>query len=152
MVFNATFINISVVSWPSGLLVEESGENIYHMMLCTSPWSRFELTITVVIGTYYLGSCKSNYHIRYIFFFSIAENVQIWLVCYYNNYNLPNNLLVCLFDGVERHFQQYFSCIVAVSFIGGGNRRKPVSHDAMHFAVIEIWTHNKGADRHWLIR
>jgi hypothetical protein len=31
-------------------------------------------------------------------------------------------VLVCLFDGVERHFQQYFSYIVAVSFIVG---RKP---------------------------
>jgi hypothetical protein len=30
---------------------------------------------------------------------------------------------VCLFDGVLRHFQQYFSYIVAVSFIGGKNRR-----------------------------
>jgi len=29
---------------------------------------------------------------------------------------------VCLFDGVKRHFQ-YFSYIVAVSFIGAGNRR-----------------------------
>jgi hypothetical protein len=26
--------------------------------------------------------------------------------------------------GVERHIQQYFSYIVAVSFIGGGNREK----------------------------
>jgi len=25
-------------------------------------------------------------------------------------------------DGVQRHFQQYFSFIVVVSFIGGGNR------------------------------
>jgi len=32
-------------------------------------------------------------------------------------------LIVCLFDGVKRHFQQYFSYIVAVSFIGGGNWR-----------------------------
>jgi hypothetical protein len=30
--------------------------------------------------------------------------------------------IYCLFDGVERHFQQYFSYIVAVSFIRGGNR------------------------------
>ena len=29
----------------------------------------------------------------------------------------------CLIDGVYRHFQQYFSYIVAVSCIGGGNRR-----------------------------
>jgi hypothetical protein len=27
-----------------------------------------------------------------------------------------------LFDGVKRHFQQYFSYIVAVSFIGGEKR------------------------------
>ena len=38
-----------------------------------------------------------------------------------SSFQLP----VCevLFDGVEGHFQQYFSYIVAVSFIGGGNRR-----------------------------
>jgi hypothetical protein len=35
---------------------------LYHIMLYTSPWSRFELTTLVVIGTDYLGSCKSNYH------------------------------------------------------------------------------------------
>ena len=29
---------------------------------------------------------------------------------------------VCLLDAVKRHFQQYFSYIVVVSFIGGGNR------------------------------
>ena len=33
--------------------------------------------------------------------------------------------LICLFDCVERYFQQYLSYIVAVGFIGGGNRRKP---------------------------
>ena len=31
-------------------------------MLYTLPWSRFELTTSVVIGTDYIGSCKSNYH------------------------------------------------------------------------------------------
>jgi hypothetical protein len=31
----------------------------YHIMLCTSPWSRFELT-SVVIGTNCIGSCKCN--------------------------------------------------------------------------------------------
>jgi hypothetical protein len=41
------------------------------------------------------------------------RNLQMEAVkvgCYY----------VCLLDGVLRHFQQYFSYIVAVSFIGGG--------------------------------
>ena len=34
----------------------------YHIMLYTSPWSRFALTPSVVIGTDCIGSCKSNYH------------------------------------------------------------------------------------------
>ena len=37
-------------------------DKLYHIMLYTSPWSRFELTTSVVIGTDYIGSCKSNYH------------------------------------------------------------------------------------------
>ena len=32
-------------------------------MLYTSPWSKFELTTSVVIGTVCADSCKSNYHI-----------------------------------------------------------------------------------------
>jgi hypothetical protein len=36
-------------------------DNLYHIMLYTLPWSRFELTL-VVIGTDCIGSCKSNYH------------------------------------------------------------------------------------------
>ena len=37
-------------------------DKLYHIMLYTSPWSRFELTTSVVIGTAFKGSCKSNYH------------------------------------------------------------------------------------------
>ena len=35
---------------------------LYHIMLYTSSWSRFELTTSVVIGPDFIGSCKSNYH------------------------------------------------------------------------------------------
>ena len=60
MVFNTTFNNISAISWRSVLLVEETwipGENtdpsrvtdkLYNIMLYTLPWSRFELTTSVV--------------------------------------------------------------------------------------------------------
>jgi hypothetical protein len=76
VVFNATFNNISVISWWSDLLVEETrapGENhrpvasqwqtLSHNHVSSTPWSwaGFELTILVVIGTDCTGSCKSNY-------------------------------------------------------------------------------------------
>jgi hypothetical protein len=37
-------------------------DKLYHIMLYTSPWSRFELTTPVAIGTDCIGSCKFNYH------------------------------------------------------------------------------------------
>jgi hypothetical protein len=37
-------------------------DKLYHIMLYTSPWSRFELTASVLIGTDCIGSCKSKYH------------------------------------------------------------------------------------------
>ena len=74
MVFNATFNNISIISWRSVLLVEETGgpgenhrpvashwstlsHNVVHLA-----WMGFELTTLVVVGTDCTCSCKSNYH------------------------------------------------------------------------------------------
>jgi hypothetical protein len=64
MVFNASFNNISAILWQSVLLVEKTTDlsqvtdKLYH----TSPWSWFELTTLVLIGTDCIGRCKSNYH------------------------------------------------------------------------------------------
>ena len=38
-------------------------DKLYHIMLYTSPWSRFELITSVVIGTDCIANCKSNYHV-----------------------------------------------------------------------------------------
>ena len=70
MVFNATFKNVSVISWRSVLLVEETrlpGENHRQTLsqcciVCTLQWTELELTTLVVIGTDCSDSCKSNYH------------------------------------------------------------------------------------------
>jgi hypothetical protein len=35
-------------------------DKLYHIMLYPSPWSRFELTTSVVIGTDCIGSCKTT--------------------------------------------------------------------------------------------
>ena len=79
MVFNATFNNISVLSWRSVLLVEETrvpGENhrssashwqtISHkVILCTVhlAWAGFELTTLVVIGTDCIGSRRPHHQL-----------------------------------------------------------------------------------------
>ena len=76
MVFNATFNNISVISWLSVLLVEQTwvprenhqpaasdwqtlSHNFYQVHLT---WAGFKLTTLVEIGTDCIGSYKSNYH------------------------------------------------------------------------------------------
>jgi hypothetical protein len=62
--FNATFNNISVISWQSVLLMEETGENhqvtdkLYHIMLYTSPRVGIKLTTSVVIGIDCIASRK----------------------------------------------------------------------------------------------
>ena len=69
---NATFNNISVIPWQSILLIEETGvpeENhrtaVSHWQSCivyTSLFVGFKLISLVVIGTDWIGSCKSNYY------------------------------------------------------------------------------------------
>jgi hypothetical protein len=74
MVFNDTFNTISAISWRSVYWRREPGDpekttdlsqvidKFYHIMVYISPWSRFELTISVVIGTDGIDSYKSNCH------------------------------------------------------------------------------------------
>ena len=70
MVFNATFNNFFAISLRSVLLVEETGENrrpvashwqtvLYRVYLDLAGYA---LITSVVVGTDYIGSCKSNWH------------------------------------------------------------------------------------------
>jgi hypothetical protein len=72
--FNATFNNISAISGGQFYWWREPEEpkkttglshvtdKLHNIILYTSPWSRFELTTSVVIGTDSICNCKSNYH------------------------------------------------------------------------------------------
>jgi len=71
MVFNATFNNISVISWVNFIgggnrsIRRKPPKTLSHKKCCieyTSPWAGFKLTMLVVISTDCTGSCKSNYY------------------------------------------------------------------------------------------
>jgi hypothetical protein len=75
MFLNTAFNNISVISWRSVLLVEETGipvenhrpvashwQTLSHSVVSSTPWTGFELTMLVMTGIDCIGSCKSNYH------------------------------------------------------------------------------------------
>jgi hypothetical protein len=68
MLFNATFSNISAISWLSVVLVEETEyrEKTTDLSQVTDKHYRINLTMngirTSVIVTDCTGSCKSNYH------------------------------------------------------------------------------------------
>jgi hypothetical protein len=129
MVFYATFNNISVISWQSVLLEGETGVpgenpkihfyrsmlNFYHFQTIfytlpswTQPWTDVHIDYNTALfsETIWFKDWKPNYR---------ASKVLSGFIC-------------CITHLSITHFQQYFSYIVAVSFIGGGNRstwRKP---------------------------
>ena len=96
MVFNATFNNISVISWWSVLLVEETGVHGENHWPVASHWQTLSHNVVsstlrhergsnslVVIGTDCFGSCTSNYHTSMtttaivLFMLDINSNMQI---------------------------------------------------------------------------
>jgi hypothetical protein len=80
--------------------------NFNHIMLYTSPWSRFELTTSVMIGTDCIGSCKSNYHTI------MATTAPLFSV-----YTFSLCIALCIMS-VHPHFQQYFnySMVFSIQF------------------------------------
>ena len=94
MEFNATFNNISVISWVSVTLVEDTAVLRENHWLVTSQWqtlshnvvsrtpflSGLELATLDVIGTHWIGSFKSNYHM----ITSTTAMNMFWLIDWLN--------------------------------------------------------------------
>jgi hypothetical protein len=86
-------------------------DKLYHIMLYTSPWSRFELTTSVVIGTDCTGSCKSNYHTI------TKETVNISIKMFLEFYMVINLTLVwCLFLQKSFSKEQIFDYLLKDNF------------------------------------
>jgi hypothetical protein len=122
MVFNVTFSNISVISWWSVLLVEETedqekttdllqdSDKFDHIMLYTSPWSRFEFTTSVVIGNDCVGSCESNYHTitattapNQIWEFKYFEISKILISKYLNQIDIQLNIYITMLLNAKKN-------------------------------------------------
>ena len=94
MVFKDTFNNILVISWQLIFIcggnqsIQRKPQTFRKSLtnFITSPWVVFELMMQVVIGTKYIGSCKSKYHTimlyklfsmyAYLLFDFISKSVQ----------------------------------------------------------------------------
>jgi hypothetical protein len=68
-------------------------DKLYHIMFYTSPWSRFELITSVVIGTDCIGSSKSNYHTITATTASMFE----WILWTVNNLIFLNGTFIFLY-------------------------------------------------------
>jgi hypothetical protein len=72
--------------------LSQVSDKLYHIMLYTLSWSRFEHTTSVVIGTDCIGSCKSNYHT--ITTTKVPEPTWRQTFCVHDNYILYILILV----------------------------------------------------------
>jgi hypothetical protein len=141
MVFNTTFNNISVISWRSVLLVEETrvpGENhqpaasrqrlLLYLMninkdILAFYWLRFVMWFYFIFQGMTTKSSKEViiYHVILHWPVDIDRLKKLkWRQINPVSIEIWNSIQLLHF--IE-YIQQYFSYVVAVSYIGGGSRR-----------------------------
>ena len=75
-------------------------DKLYHIMLYASPWSRFELTTSVVIGTDCICSDKCNYHAFTAT--TVPENTK-WVIRHGKSKDLQHNYQSKKHKKIEKH-------------------------------------------------
>ena len=113
-------------------------DKLYHIMLYTSPWSRFELTTSVVKGTDCIGSCKSNYH-------TIMYRGRVGVMAFnttFNNISIISWRSVLLVEEIGRMEKPPTCRKSLTTFI------TYIMLYRVHLALIEIRTHNISGERH----
>ena len=114
MVFYATFNNISVISWPSVLLLEETGEYhrlVFHIMLyrgSNSQWKYGEIILNQIQSFVFWCFCFNN----------ITSFKQIWIIFFLLYRKYLRSFIATL--------SNIFVISLKVTFIYWGNRKYPV--------------------------
>ena len=106
---------------------------LYHIMLYTSPWSRFELTTSVVIGTDCIGSCNSIYHTI------TATTAPTWKEKHYSCIS-PHIVNFCSWNRILRSINNVKSNVLQQT---GDHRGRD------HMVVGFTTTYAIGAYHHW---
>ena len=76
---------VQLYLWRKPEYPEKTIDKLYHIMLYTSPWSKFNLTTSVVKGTDCIGGCKSNCHAIIATTIPWICNQRSWFACIYNH-------------------------------------------------------------------
>ena len=116
MVCNAPFWQqYFIISWKSILFLEKTTDlsqvtdKLDHIILYTSPWSRFELSTSVVIRTDCIGSCKSTYTCTSLFNWDIAE---LFLKVVLKQQIINNNTEHGQTKNISQHYQHTCRMII----------------------------------------
>ena len=136
--FNTTFNSISVISWQSAFYWF-GNRKVSHAY-----WFLDYLLLKLYLTDTHLPSKMATVTENWSnCFLHIAEGM-FKMICYqYQSFILSTKSIKLKWNifwvklegvyGILRHFQQYFSYSMVVSFIGGGNRRKSLTYRKSNF-------------------
>jgi hypothetical protein len=96
-VLNATFSNISVISWRSVFLMEEIPDlsqvtdKLYHIMLCRTLTCNFHLLVKILISCNIIGLALAM--IKHMCFITVCFTIILFHVCLHH-FNINCNMTI----------------------------------------------------------